>query len=759
MTEMRKDRRAPASLKVKYKSATVDDFIEQFGTDVSRGGIFIKTKKPLEAGALLKFEFQLQDGSAVLHGVGRVAWRRVEQQARPDLPAGMGIKFFKLSDHSRVVVERIESRFAGNKSRYELTDAAEFAAPMSGPPSAADSGASPLPGNGRRAGAGSAPHTVPPPPALSSIPPALADVPPSRAIGPIRQTIRGSSGGVQPKGTIGSFFPETSTRKSSGSPVRTSGSPSPASRARDTSEFLASAFQAGAGPEVRAQARAQAERARRDPESVELARELFGDVGDGAAAAPAAASVPARGQLSGAAAANAHDTPTHRPPASDAAADTFGLSTPVPAVELPRSPLPRSSQPSLADRIPSIEQLVDEAGRADPGSPSRKPLGASSASRPSGAASFASKPSAEIRSSFDPPPMGAGQSSPLMAAPAGEHEPLKLAMSVATVRPSAPAAEDPPGRSRALLFFALVSTLVLGGVAAYIGVQRNAAAERARNAEARLDTPAAAASPSDSPPSAADPSDPKSGADPAAQPTAADPAAQAPVAGPDVPLAIHAKPRNAEVWFGDKQQGTAPLTAKLPSNVPVEVSVRSPGFATVTRSITPQEGAAVEAFELAPLPYQLVVTSEPAGATIASAGKSAVSPAPLELGHLEGAVSISVDKEGFQRSTRSVKLEEFQEKDGVMRLEITLSLTPLPAKRRAPVRAIAPPPAAPVPSDAPPAPEPATAPPVMQVKPEGEPNPAQAAPSPEAKLKPAELPKAATPEPSPSPAAPEPAPN
>src|SRR5215510_8476421 len=162
MTEMRKDRRAPASLKVKYKSATVDDFIEQFGTDVSRGGIFIKTKKPLEAGALLKFEFQLQDGSAVLHGVGRVAWRRLEQQARPDLPAGMGIKFFKLSDHSRVVVERIESRYSGNPSRYEQTDAAEFAPPLSGNPPSGESVAKQLPNNGKRPlGQGSGPLTLP----------------------------------------------------------------------------------------------------------------------------------------------------------------------------------------------------------------------------------------------------------------------------------------------------------------------------------------------------------------------------------------------------------------------------------------------------------------------------------------------------------------------------------------------------------------------------------------------------------------------
>src|ERR1700759_5236854 len=114
MNEMRKDRRAPASLKVKYKSATVDEFIEQFGADVSRGGIFIKTKKPLDTGALLKFEFQLQGGAPVIHGVGR----RVEENARGDLPAGMGIKFIKLDEQSRAVIDRIEDRH-GQGSRFD----------------------------------------------------------------------------------------------------------------------------------------------------------------------------------------------------------------------------------------------------------------------------------------------------------------------------------------------------------------------------------------------------------------------------------------------------------------------------------------------------------------------------------------------------------------------------------------------------------------------------------------------------------------
>ena len=72
MTDLRKDKRAPASLKVKYKSGTVDEFVEQFGTDVSVGGIFIKTKKPIETGALLKLELQLSNASPVIHGVGLV---------------------------------------------------------------------------------------------------------------------------------------------------------------------------------------------------------------------------------------------------------------------------------------------------------------------------------------------------------------------------------------------------------------------------------------------------------------------------------------------------------------------------------------------------------------------------------------------------------------------------------------------------------------------------------------------------------------
>jgi uncharacterized protein (TIGR02266 family) len=279
MIEARKDRRAPASLKVKYKSDTVDGLVEQLGGDVSRAGIFIKTKKPLEPGSLLKFEFQLQNGEPVIHGVGRVAWRRTEQAARPALPPGMGIKFIKLNGDSRSVVEQIEAKH-GAGSRYEQTDGAELAPSISSlPPSSngatgedqtgafANDNADPAVARRvlssspplREARVSSVKATAATSPSFRAPPPASSSVPPAR-----------SAASVAPKGALGAATPSRRT-----APARNT--------SRDASEFLATAFSVGgAGREVRTAAHEQAERARQDPRSVDLANELFGDLGGGA---------------------------------------------------------------------------------------------------------------------------------------------------------------------------------------------------------------------------------------------------------------------------------------------------------------------------------------------------------------------------------------------------------------------------------------------------------------------------------------------
>lgn len=126
MTDTRKERRAPLSLKVRFKSATVDEFIEQNSSDISRGGLFIKSKKPMAVGTLLKFEFQLQDESRLIHGVGRVVWRR-EESTGPSSPPGMGIKFIKMDGKSRALVDSILEQRAGEAGSFEAGPGSETA--------------------------------------------------------------------------------------------------------------------------------------------------------------------------------------------------------------------------------------------------------------------------------------------------------------------------------------------------------------------------------------------------------------------------------------------------------------------------------------------------------------------------------------------------------------------------------------------------------------------------------------------------------
>src|SRR6185503_9882722 len=109
------------TMTVRYKSATVDEFIEHHSHDVSRGGIFIKTPSPFPPGTLLKFEIRIQDEQSVLAGVGRVVWKRETNEASADLPAGMGVKFIKIDDKSKGLIQRLVETQAqqGGTSAYE----------------------------------------------------------------------------------------------------------------------------------------------------------------------------------------------------------------------------------------------------------------------------------------------------------------------------------------------------------------------------------------------------------------------------------------------------------------------------------------------------------------------------------------------------------------------------------------------------------------------------------------------------------------
>ncbi len=115
----RQGKRTPVTLKTKFKSETLEQFIERYAVDVSQGGIFIRTKEPLAVGTQMKFEFQLRDASPLIAGEGTVVWTRENDPSRPAIAPGMGVRFDRLADGSQAVLERIlaeKAKQAPNRS-------------------------------------------------------------------------------------------------------------------------------------------------------------------------------------------------------------------------------------------------------------------------------------------------------------------------------------------------------------------------------------------------------------------------------------------------------------------------------------------------------------------------------------------------------------------------------------------------------------------------------------------------------------------
>jgi uncharacterized protein (TIGR02266 family) len=122
--QTRKDPRARVlSMTVRYKSATLDEFIEHHSHDVSRGGMFIKTPQPFPPGTLLKFEVRIAEDRKVMQGVGRVVWKRDASLSDPDLPGGMGVKFIKLDDDSRRLIDQLLALRRDETSAYDAETA------------------------------------------------------------------------------------------------------------------------------------------------------------------------------------------------------------------------------------------------------------------------------------------------------------------------------------------------------------------------------------------------------------------------------------------------------------------------------------------------------------------------------------------------------------------------------------------------------------------------------------------------------------
>lgn len=116
--ERRHGDRAPIELKVSYKR--VNSFFADYTRNISRGGTFIATERPLPMGTEFIFALDVPGLDGPLRIKGKVIWTTEPVDATKANPAGMGIEFQYKDDSERRDTEAIVERLLASELGEQL---------------------------------------------------------------------------------------------------------------------------------------------------------------------------------------------------------------------------------------------------------------------------------------------------------------------------------------------------------------------------------------------------------------------------------------------------------------------------------------------------------------------------------------------------------------------------------------------------------------------------------------------------------------
>ncbi len=120
--ERRLGRRTAIELAVEYKR--LNTFFSDYTKNISRGGTFIRTDKPLGIGTEFIFALTVPNLAEPLRLRGRVKWVIPAEASTEKAPAGMGIEFVWTGDEERraseAIVEQLMSRELGETLSSKL---------------------------------------------------------------------------------------------------------------------------------------------------------------------------------------------------------------------------------------------------------------------------------------------------------------------------------------------------------------------------------------------------------------------------------------------------------------------------------------------------------------------------------------------------------------------------------------------------------------------------------------------------------------
>ncbi len=106
----RRHDRVPKKFRISYSSP--EAFTKSYLLNIGKGGIFIKTTKPLKKRENTSVKMFLPDGGKELEVTGEVIWSSEKKHRTPigEYPPGMGIKFVNLSAEDKERIDRVLRR-------------------------------------------------------------------------------------------------------------------------------------------------------------------------------------------------------------------------------------------------------------------------------------------------------------------------------------------------------------------------------------------------------------------------------------------------------------------------------------------------------------------------------------------------------------------------------------------------------------------------------------------------------------------------
>ena len=88
-------------IEINHEFSSLDHFIQEYVSNISTSGVFLRSKDPLPVGTRVNLRFTvIMDEPEILEGVGEVT--RVSKR-----PRGMGVIFVELTAHSEELIKRL----------------------------------------------------------------------------------------------------------------------------------------------------------------------------------------------------------------------------------------------------------------------------------------------------------------------------------------------------------------------------------------------------------------------------------------------------------------------------------------------------------------------------------------------------------------------------------------------------------------------------------------------------------------------------